>query len=89
MARMIQIRHVPEELHRTLKVRAAANSLSLSDYLLQELREIAEKPTLVELFEQVALGRPVDLDAESIVRGIHEDREEHDRKLERLTSRRK
>jgi antitoxin FitA len=89
MARMIQIRHVPEELHRTLKVRAAANGTSLSDYLLQELREIADKPTLSELFERIGEEPPVDLDPEAIVKGIREDREEHDRKLDRLTRRRK
>jgi len=46
---MIQIRHVPDALHRRLKSRAALAGMSLSDYLLSELREVAERPTLEEL----------------------------------------
>jgi hypothetical protein len=43
---MIQLRNVPDALHRTLKARAAMTGMSLSDYLLAEIREIAERPTL-------------------------------------------
>jgi plasmid stability protein len=46
---MIQIRNVPDVLHRQLKSRAALAGMSLSDYLLGELRQIAERPTLAEL----------------------------------------
>lgn len=46
---MIQIRHVPAQLHRTLKSRAALAGMSLSDYLLAELKAIAERPTLQEM----------------------------------------
>ncbi len=49
MGRMIQIRNVPETLHRQLKSRAAMAGMSLSDYLLGEVRQIAERPTLQEL----------------------------------------
>ena len=49
MPRMIQIRHVPEALHRRLKARAALAGMSLSDYLLAELRRVAERPTVEEL----------------------------------------
>ncbi len=49
MSRMIQIRNVPDALHRRLKSRAALAGMSLSDYLLGELREIAERPTVEEL----------------------------------------
>jgi antitoxin FitA len=49
MSKMIQLRHVPDELHRTLKVRAALEGLTLSDYLLKEVRRIAERPTLDDL----------------------------------------
>jgi antitoxin FitA len=41
---MIQIRNVPERLHRKLKSRAALEGKSLSDYLLAELRHVAERP---------------------------------------------
>jgi antitoxin FitA len=46
---MIQIRNVPEALHRRLKSRAALAGMSLSDYLLSEIRQAAERPTIEEL----------------------------------------
>ena len=49
MAKMIQLRHVPDELHRKLKARAAIEGLSLSDFLIHEVARIAERPTLDEL----------------------------------------
>ena len=49
MAAMIQIRNVPDALHRRLKARAALAGMSLSDYLLSEVREVAERPTVEEL----------------------------------------
>ena len=48
MTKMIQLRNVPDALHRSLKARAALAGMSLSDYLLAEIREIAERPTLAE-----------------------------------------
>ena len=56
---MIQIRHVPDPLHRKLKARAAQEGKSLSDYLLREIQRIAERPTLEELKERLALLSPV------------------------------
>ena len=49
MNRMIQIRNVPDALHRRLKSRAALAGMSLSDYLLREIREVAERPSIEEL----------------------------------------
>jgi len=49
MGTMVQIRNVPEALHRQLKSRAALAGMSLSDYLLSELRQLAERPTMDEL----------------------------------------
>ncbi len=49
MSRMIQVRHVPDTLHRTLKARAAMTGMSLSDYLLLEFRRICERPTMLEM----------------------------------------
>lgn len=56
---MIQLRHVPDELHRTLKARAALAGLALSDYLLQEIRRVAERPTPAEIRERLARRPPV------------------------------
>jgi len=48
MTAMIQIRNVADALHRELKSRAALAGMSLSDYLLNELRQVAERPTIAE-----------------------------------------
>ena len=53
MAKMIQLRNLPDELHRLLKARAALEGLSLSEYLLAEIRRSAERPTLRELRERL------------------------------------
>ena len=49
MPKMIQLRHVPDALHRQLKARAAMAGLSLSDFLVREVRKIAEQPTSEEM----------------------------------------
>ncbi len=54
MPTMIQLRHVPDDLHRKLKARAALSGMSLSDYLLREIRDIAERPTIAELRARLA-----------------------------------
>jgi plasmid stability protein len=59
MPKMIQLRHVPDELHRKLKARAALEGLSLSDYLLREARQAAERPTPAELRQRLARRTPV------------------------------
>ena len=59
MSMMIQLRHVPDELHRKLKARAAQAGMSLSDYLLREIRQVAERPTVAELRARLAERRPV------------------------------
>ena len=43
------ISNVPETLHRQLKSRAALAGMSLSDYLLGEMRQVAERPTIEEM----------------------------------------
>jgi plasmid stability protein len=54
MSVMIQVRNVPDALHRRLKSRAALAGMSLSDYLLSELRFAAERPTLDEMRTRLA-----------------------------------
>jgi antitoxin FitA len=53
MSKMIQLRHVPDALHRQLKARAALSGLPLSDYLIREVRKIAEMPTSDEMQERL------------------------------------
>jgi len=74
MSKMIQIRNVPDALHRTLKARAALAGMSLSDYLLAEIKEIAERPTLAELRQRVHKRRPVTLELDT-ARLVQEERE--------------
>lgn len=59
MGVMIQIRNVPPQLHRRLKSRAALAGMSLSDYLLGEISEVAERPTLDELRARLESLPPV------------------------------
>ena len=59
MPTMIQIRHVPDPLHRKLKVRAAQEGKSLSDYLLREIQRVAERPTMEEIMKRLARLPPV------------------------------
>jgi antitoxin FitA len=60
MPKMIQLRNVPDVLHRSLKARAAMAGMSLSDYLLSEIQEIAERPTLAEFRQRLHRRRPVE-----------------------------
>lgn len=62
MSKMIQIRNVPDDLHRKLKVRAAENGMTLSDYLRGEIEQLADRPTLAELMERLARDEPIELD---------------------------
>lgn len=74
MAKMVQIRNVPDRLHRLFKMRAAAEGLSLSDYLLRELKRAAEYPSLDGLRRRLATRRPVE-NIESTVSWVREERE--------------
>jgi len=53
MSKMIQVRNVPDNLHRTIKAQAALAGMSLSDFLLAEIRRIAERPSVAELRERL------------------------------------
>ena len=59
MPKMIQLRNVPDSLHRKLKARAALEGLSLSDYLIDELRRFGEKPTFREMRERLSNRKAV------------------------------
>jgi antitoxin FitA len=53
----IQVRNVPDEVHRTLRTRAAAAGVSLSDFALGELERVAERPPVAEVLQR-AQSRP-------------------------------
>jgi antitoxin FitA len=76
MSKMIQVRNVPDDLHRKLKARAATEGMSLSDYLLRELRQLADQPTLSEFLERLRQREPVKLSVSpaAIIRKAREGR---------------
>jgi hypothetical protein len=84
-SKMIQIRHVPEDVHARLKARAAAAGMSLSDYLLRELTFLASRPTWQEIFDELDRENPVATGIDW-AEAVREGREERDRELmERFT----
>lgn len=61
MSRMVQVRNVPDALHRKLKARAADAGQTLSDYLLAELERLATRPTRDEMLARLHSRRRVTL----------------------------
>ena len=74
MSRMIQLRNVPDALHRRLKARAALEGMSLSDYLIAEVRRAAERPTTGELRQRLARRKTV-TPSVSPAQAVREERE--------------
>jgi antitoxin FitA len=82
--RTIQIRNVPDDVRRTLEERAAREGMSLSDYLLRDLVELASRPALEEIVERVR-RRPMVRSRTSASQLIREARDERVRELEDRT----
>ena len=74
MSKMIQLRNVPDALHRRLKASAALEGMSLSEYLLAEVRRMAERPSLSELRQRLAQRSPAKLSV-SPAQAVREERE--------------
>jgi plasmid stability protein len=76
MSTMVQIRKVPDELHRRLKVRAATEGMSMSDYVLREIRKSLDRPTRQEVLErlQVQPARKLRQSAADVIRSERESR---------------
>ncbi len=74
MAKTIQIRDVPEDIHRTLRVRAAEAGVSLSDYLLGEIERVASKPPLADVLVRAG-ARGGGASLESIVGAVRSGRD--------------
>ena len=73
----LQIRNVPDDVHRTLKVRAAQEGRSLSDLALDELKRAAALPSREEWFARLAEREPVEL-TESVADAVRAIREDHE-----------
>ena len=69
----VQIRDVPEDVHRRLKSQAAATGQSLNDFLLDRVSEIARLPTIPEMAERIRRREPYDGPSSATV--IREDRD--------------
>ena len=50
---MVQIRNVPTDLHRRLKARAAIEGMSMSDFVMRELRKALDRPTRQEILDRL------------------------------------
>ncbi len=74
MSKMIQIRNVPDEVHRALKLRATAEGLSLSDYIKRDLEELATQATIEEVFSSARARGSSGITTEEIVAGIRASR---------------
>ncbi|MGH7502869.1 MAG: FitA-like ribbon-helix-helix domain-containing protein [Longimicrobiales bacterium] len=60
MARMIQVRNVPDRLHRELTKRARALGQTLTDYIQQILEREVARPPADEVFERISARAAVD-----------------------------
>lgn len=76
MSKLVQIKNVPDAVHRTLKARAAQAGMSLSDYLLKEISAVAARPTLDDVLAGLKARGPVDrpFDTAAAVRKERESR---------------
>ena len=75
MSKMIQVRNVSEETHRTLKSRAASAGMSLSDYIKRDLERMAARPSPEEFEARLLARGPVDVDGNRIAGWIREARD--------------
>jgi len=76
MSKMIQVRNVPDEVHRVLKTRAAVEGLSLSDYIKRDLEELARQATIEDVFASARARGSSGLTSEEIVADIRASRGE-------------
>lgn len=76
MSKMIQIRNVPDEMHRLLKMRAAAEGISLSDYIKRELDIVSGKSTWDEVDARIKARGRSKVKSETIVQILRESRGE-------------
>ncbi len=75
MAKMIQLRNVPDDVHRIFKVRAAQAGMSLSDYIKRDLEASATLPTLEEIDARVRSRSPSKLATAAVLSTLRDLRE--------------
>ena len=74
MNKFVQIRNLSEDTHRKLKVRAASEGMSMSDYLRLEVEKLVSRPTMKEWLEMVKSREPMNL-PQTAAEIIREDRD--------------
>lgn len=74
MSKMIQVRNVPDDMHRVLKSRAAFEGMTLSDYIKRELGRVTERSRLEEAFERAEARGSLGLTTDQVVDLIREGR---------------
>jgi plasmid stability protein len=75
MATMLQIKGIPEDVHRVLKSRAAIAGVSLTEYARSTLEQAARRPSREELAAELSQIEPVDVgeSAEQALAHIRDD----------------
>lgn len=71
----IQTKNVPDDVHQILKQRAAADGMSLQEYVLSVLTDLARHPTLNEILDRAGERAQGTVDRDFIVEALHEERE--------------
>jgi plasmid stability protein len=74
MSKMIEIRNVPDDLHRKLKMRAAAAGMTMSDYIKKELSRANEKDSWEEIYARAKARGPSGMTTQEVVDIIREHR---------------
>lgn len=75
MSKMIQVRNVPDDVHRKLKARAAEAGLSLSDYIKRDLERAASRPSVEELAARVSARGRSDVQTTTVLEALRERRD--------------
>jgi len=65
---MLQIRNLPDELHRQLKIRAAEEGVSMSDWVTARIEEALDRPSRAQVLARLRDLEPVDVDPAEIIR---------------------
>ena len=77
----IQVKDVPEELHRALRRRALEQGMTLADYVLDLIRRDLGLPSRREWFERLATREPVNLRPGAAAEALHAERAEREAQL--------
>lgn len=72
----IQVKHVPVELHEAVRVRAAEEGMTVSEYVLDLLRRDLAMPSQRQWVARVQSREPVDVQAVDVLDSVRAERED-------------